>query len=116
MIFWIIFTVIFFVLTLLTLICDGGEEVGHIPCNIFLAALLITIVCSLCAKENKALYNDMAKNPQCYSINDLREAHQGIIAHKSHQGHWTSFYNGYEFPEINVSVMDEVDTTVHIVK
>ena len=35
---------------------------------------------------------------------------------KVRQGHWTSFYNGYEFPEINVNVMDEVDNTVHFIK
>ena len=58
----------------------------------------------------------MANNSQNYSINDLKEAHKSIIRHKVHQGHWTSFYNGYEFPEINVDVMNSVDNTIHIVK
>ena len=82
----------------------------------FIITLIVTIGLSVNAAENKAIYNNMASNPQCYSINDLKNAHRAIQGHKSHQGHWTSFYNGYEFPEINVNVMDEVDNTVHFIK
>ena len=117
MILGIIFIVVFFALFLLTIIGeDKNGDVAAFPFAVFFMALIITIGCSLHARENKALYNDMAKNPQCYSINELKEAHKNIIKHKSYQGHWISFYNGYEFPEINVNIMDEVDTTLHIVK
>lgn len=118
MIFWIILTIVFFVLIFGSAALD--EEVaaftGTASILMFITSFFITIACYSVAKENKVLYNDMAKNPQCYSINDLKEAHKDIQCHKAHQGHWTSFYNGYDFPEINVYVMDEVDQTLHIVE
>lgn len=95
---------------------DKAVEASNLPFYVFIITLVITIASCSSAKTNKMIYNDMAKNPQCYSINDLKEAHKDILKHKVRQGHWTSFYNGYEFPEINVNVMDEVDTTLHIVK
>ena len=83
---------------------------------LFIVALIITLGLCANATNKKALYTDMANNPQNYSINDLKDAHKSIIRHKARQGHWTSFYNGYEFPEINVDVMNSVDQTIHIVK
>ena len=83
---------------------------------LFTIVLVLTIGLCVNATNKKALYTDMANNSQNYSINDLKEAHKSIIRHKVHQGHWTSFYNGYEFPEINVDVMNSVDNTIHIVK
>ena len=83
---------------------------------LFIVALIITLGLCANAANKKALYTDMANNPQSYSINDLKDAHKSIIRHKVRQGHWTSFYNGYEFPEINVDVMNSVDQTIHIVK
>lgn len=83
---------------------------------LFIVALIITLGLYANATNKKALYTDMANNPQSYSINDLKDAHKSIIRHKVRQGHWTSFYNGYEFPEINVDVMNSVDQTIHIVK
>ena len=94
---------------------DKVAEAGKSLFWIFIITLVITIANCSSAKTNKMLYNDIAKNPQCYSINDLKKAHKDILKHKA-RGHWTSFYNGYEFPEINVNVMDEVDTTLHIVR
>lgn len=81
-------------------------------------SIVLGLTLGLCvnATNKKALYTDMANNSQNYSINDLKEAHKSIIRHKVRQGHWTSFYNGYEFPEINVDVMNSVDNTIHIVK
>lgn len=83
---------------------------------LFIVALIITLGLYANAANKKALYTDMANNPQSYSINDLKDAHKSIIRHKVYQGHWTSFYNGYEFPEINVDVMNSVGQTIHIVK
>lgn len=83
---------------------------------LFIVALIITLGLCVNATNKKALYTDMVNNPHSYSINDLKDAHKSIICHKARQGHWTSFYNGYEFPEINVDVMNSVDQTIHIVK
>ena len=83
---------------------------------LFIVALIITLGLCVNAANKKALYTDMVNNPHSYSINDLKDAHKSIIRHKVRQGHWTSFYNGYEFPEINVDVMNSVDQTIHIVK
>ena len=83
---------------------------------LFIVALIITLGLCVNATNKKALYTDMANNTQSYSINDLKDAHKSIIRHKVRQGHWTSFYNGYEFPEINVDVNNSVDQTIHIVK
>lgn len=83
---------------------------------LFIVVLIITLGLCTNATNKKALYTDMANNTQNYSINDLKDAHESIIRHKVRQGHWTSFYNGYEFPEINVDVMNGVDQTIHIVK
>lgn len=120
MIFCIIITLLFFAFFVLVAITSDNakefESVGTAPFVAFVLMLLVTIAGCSNARENKALYNDMAKNPQCYSVNDLKEAHKAIQGHKAHQGHWTSFYNGYNFPEINVYVMDEVDHTLHVVK
>lgn len=91
----------------------GAAESGFM---LFIVALIITLGLCANAANKKALYTDMANNPQSYSINDLKNAHKSIIRHKVRQGHWTSFYNGYEFPEINVDVMNSVDQTIHIVK
>ena len=83
---------------------------------LFIVVLIITLGLCTNATNKKALYTDMENNPQNYSINDLKDAHKSIIRHKVRQGHWTSFYNDYEFPEINVDVMNSVDQTIHIVK
>lgn len=116
----IIITVVFFAFTVLMWCTSDGDgdviAVSGLPLFAALIMLVVTICCHSSARENKALYDDMAKNPQCYSTNDLKEAHKDIQKHKTHQGHWSSFYNGYDFPEINVYVMDEVDQTLHIVK
>lgn len=126
MIFWIIFTSLFFVLFLFITSCaakesnaqksDEANEAAVFPFFVFIVSLIITISCCNVAKHNKIRYNDMAKNQQCYSVNDLKQAHNEIIQHKAHQGSWTSFYNGYEFPDISVNIKDEVDTTIQIVK
>lgn len=121
MIICIALTILFFVLLLCLLFSPNVDADTTGSCCTFLlfafiAMLVITIVCGACARENKVIYDDMAKNPQCYSLEDLRKAHKCIQGHKAHQGHWTSFYNGYEFPEIDVTVMDKVDNTIHIVK
>lgn len=117
----IILIVLFFVSFLYLLFspnvdADTTGSYGTFLLTAFIAMLVVTICCGSCARENKVIYNDMAKNPQCYSLEDLRKAHKAIQSHKSHQGHWTSFYNGYEFPEIDITVMDNVDNTIHIVK
>lgn len=83
---------------------------------LFTIVLVLTIGLCVNATNKKALYTDMANNSQNYSINDLKEAHKSIIHHKVYQGHLVSFYNDYEFPEINVDVMNSVDNTIHIVK
>ena len=122
MIICIILMALFFVLLLCVLFSpnmdssDTAASCGAFLLFAFIAMLLITIVCGACARENKVIYDDMAKNPQYYSLEDLRKAHKAIQGHKAHQGHWTSFYNGYEFPEIDVTVIDKVDNIIHIVK
>lgn len=95
---------------------DDAADACGLTFLVFIITLIVTITNCSSARSNKMIYNDMAKNPQCYSLNDLKEAHKAILRHKARQGHWTSFYNGYEFPEINVNVMNEVDNTIHIVK
>lgn len=124
----IIITALFFTLFILAMIdyirtedndsdsLKMSLEVASGGFMLFIVALIITLGLCVNAANNKALYIDMANNPQSYSINDLKDAHKSIIRHKVRQGHWTSFYNGYEFPEINVDVMNSVDQTIHIVK
>lgn len=123
----IIITALFFILFMLAMIDyiredDDSDnlkislEVANGGFMLFIAALIITLGLCANAANKKVLYTDMANNPQSYSINDLKDAHKSIICHKVRQGHWTSFYNGYEFPEINVDVMNSVDQTIHIVK
>ena len=125
----IIITALFFILFMLLMINyirveddDSYDEklslaaASYYVGLLFIAALIITLALCANATDKKALYTDMANNPQNYSINDLKDAHESIISHKMRQGHWTSFYNGYEFPEINVDVNNNVDQTIHIVK
>ena len=124
----IIITALFFTLFILAMIdyirtennnSDNAKmslEAANGGFILFIVALLITLGLCANATNKKALYTDIANNPQNYSINDLKDAHKSIIYHKARQGHWTSFYNGYEFPEINVDVMNSVDQTIHIVK
>lgn len=124
----IIITALFFTLSTLAMIDyiraeDDNSDNAKISLEaanggfmLFIVALIITLGLCTNATNKKALYTDMANNPQSYSINDLKDAHKSIIRHKARQGHWTSFYNGYEFPEINVDVMNSVDQTIHIVK
>lgn len=124
----IIITALFFTLFMLAMIdyirfednsSDNAKkslEAANGGFMLFIVALIITLGLCANATNKKALYTDMANNPQSYSINDLKNAHKNIICHKARQGHWTSFYNGYEFPEINVDVMNSVDQTIHIVK
>lgn len=124
----IIITVLFFTLFILAMIdyirtennnSDNAKtslEAANGGFMLFIVVLIITLGLCANASNKKALYTDMANNPQSYSINDLKDAHKSIIRHKVRQGHWTSFYNGYEFPEINVDVMNSVDQTIHIVK
>lgn len=97
---------------------DAKKSLDAASGALILFSIILGLTIGLCvnATNKKALYTDMANNSQNYSINDLKEAHKSIIRHKVHQGHWTSFYNGYEFPEINVDVMNSVDNTIHIVK
>lgn len=95
---------------------DEDLVAAHNIFMLFIVVLVLTLGLHINATSNKALYTDMANNSQCYSINDLKDARKDIIRHKAHQGHWISFYNGYEFPEINVDTMDSVDNTIHIVK
>lgn len=97
---------------------DAKKSLDAASGALILFSIVLGLTIGLCvnATNKKALYTDMADNSQSYSINDLKEAHKSIIRHKVHQGHWTSFYNGYEFPEINVDVMNSVDNTIHIVK
>lgn len=118
----IAFIIISVVWLALTVICialakeDGDYGAAGVTFIAFLVNVILTICLCMNAKENKVLYSDMAKNPQCYSTNDLKEARKAIVGHKAHQGTPFSFYNRYDFPEINVYVMDEVDHTLHIVK
>lgn len=124
----IIITALFFTLFILVMIdyirtednnsdnLKTNLEAANVGFILFIEVLIITLGLCANAANKKALYTDMANNPQSYSINDLKDAHKSIIRHKVRQGHWTSFYNGYEFPEINVDVMNSVDQTVHIVK
>lgn len=124
----IIITALFFTLSTLAMIDyiraeDDNSDNAKISLEasnggfmLFIVALIITLGLCANATNKKVLYTDMVNNPQNYSINDLKDAHKSIICHKAHQGHWTSFYNGYEFPEINVDVMNSVDQTIHIVK
>lgn len=119
MITFIIISVVWLVLTVLfSVIAKDENEYGPATFTLIAFVLNVMLTIGLCmnAKENKIIYKDMAENPQCYSTNDLKEAHRSIQCHKAHQGHWSSFYNGYDFPELNVYVMDEVDQTLHIVK
>lgn len=95
---------------------DEDLVATHSMFILFIVVLALTLGLRMNTASNKALYTDMANNPQCYSINDLKDARKAIIRHKARQGHWTSFYNGYEFPEINVDTMGSVDQTMQIVK
>ena len=128
MIVYIIIAALFFTLFILTMIDyirveDNNSDSAKKSLDaangaLILFSIVLGLTIGLCvnATNKKVLYTDMANNSQNYSINDLKEAHKNIIRHKVHQGHWTSFYNGYEFPEINVDVMNSVDNTIHIVK
>lgn len=97
---------------------DAKTSLDAASSALILFSIILGLTIGLCVNSTnkKALYTDMATNSQNYSINDLKEAHKSIIRHKVYQGRWTSFYNGYEFPEINVDVMNSVDNTIHIVK
>lgn len=128
MIVCIIIMALFFTLFILALIDyiriednnsdDAKTSLDTASGALILFSIILGLTIGLCvnATNKKALYTDMVNNSQNYSINDLKEAHKSIIRHKVRQGHWTSFYNGYEFPEINVDVMNSVDNTIHIVK
>lgn len=113
MIFLIILEVLFFVLTAWS-IYKGIKTDDDVYClGIgfgfigFLIVVSTFLGCVMDAHRHKVLYNDMAENPQCYSVNDLKEARKDMLSHKAYQGTPFSFYNGYELPDFNTYTIDD---------
>ena len=113
MVFFIIFGVLFFALAAWTLykgvrthddVYCLGIGFGFVG---FLIMLAVLIGCMINAHRYKVIYNDMAENPQCYSVNDLKEARKDMLSHKAYQGTPFSFYNGYDFPDFNTYTIDD---------
>ena len=80
--------------------------------------IVLTPVCvgfALDAKSDEAIWNDMVANPTCYSTELLAKAHKDIATSK----YWATtpfgFHKGYDFPEINVDVMEDTKK-YHFVK
>lgn len=97
---------------------DEASLVDVILLITFILGLIFTPVSGageLRAKRDEAIWNDMVANPTCYSTESLAEAHQDIVKSKYWATTPFSFHKGYDFPEINVNVMENTKK-YHFVK
>lgn len=117
--FWIL-TVVFFVLTMIScywLFKSDNKGVLVLPFVVLLCVFAsIAGLYTPQAIKNRAIYTDMAENPQCYTLSELQQARQEIVAHKMWVNTPFTFYPGYEFPDIKIDIPESTDTTLQIVK
>lgn len=74
-----------------------------------------SIADEIASNIEEVTWTDMATNPTCYSTESLAEAHMNIVKAKYWSKTPFSFHKGYDFPEINVDVMENTNK-FHFVK